>query len=99
MSSAGNGSSTNIHRSSSASFAKPGSVKGASTAGSGIHPNHEAMLSASQNFSQMGLGGVSVSSTTNADTKERAYMDKIKTLKAENKKLIGLLRDSEKLFY
>ena len=26
-------------------------------------------------------------------------MDKIKTLKAENKKLMGLLRDSEKVFY
>lgn len=58
----------------------------------------EAMLSASQNFSAMGLGGVTVSSTTNAENKERAYVEKIKTLKAENKKLIGLLKDSEKLF-
>ena len=33
------------------------------------------------------------------DSKERAYMEKIKMLKAENKKLISLLRDSEKLFY
>ena len=33
------------------------------------------------------------------DSKERAYLEKIKVLKAENKKLIALLRDSEKLFY
>lgn len=31
--------------------------------------------------------------------RERAYIEKIKMLKAENKKLIALLRDSEKLFY
>ena len=31
--------------------------------------------------------------------KERAYLEKIKLLKTENKKLITLLRDSEKLFY
>ena len=30
----------------------------------------------------------STSSTTNADSKERVYVEKIKTLKAENKKLI-----------
>lgn len=43
------------------------------------------------------------SSTNNngrgGDAKERAYQEKIKLLKAENKKLISLLRDSEKLFY
>ena len=33
------------------------------------------------------------------DGRERAYIEKIKLLKAENKKLISLLRDSEKLFY
>ena len=38
-------------------------------------------------------------STNNETTKERAYIEKIKVLKAENKKLISLLRDSEKLFY
>ena len=38
-------------------------------------------------------------STNNESTKERAYLEKIKVLKAENKKLISLLRDSEKLFY
>jgi hypothetical protein len=31
--------------------------------------------------------------------KERKYLDKIKTLKSENKKLVSLLRDSERLFY
>jgi hypothetical protein len=31
--------------------------------------------------------------------KERRYVDKIKTLKSENKKLVSLLRDSERLFY
>ena len=30
---------------------------------------------------------------------ENHYIEKIKMLKAENKKLISLLRDSEKLFY
>jgi len=39
------------------------------------------------------------SQSTNNESKERAYIDKIKVLKAENKKLISLLRDSEKLFY
>ena len=59
------------------------------------------MLSASQNFSQMGLGSVTSSQNPAAEgtSKEKTYLDKIKTLKAENKKLIGLLRDSEKLFY
>jgi len=33
------------------------------------------------------------------ENKERAYLEKIKMLKAENKKLVALLRDSEKLFY
>lgn len=37
---------------------------------------------------------------TNSSTqRERAYAEKIKALKSENKKLIALLRDSEKLFY
>ena len=31
--------------------------------------------------------------------KEKRYVDKIKQLKAENKKLVQLLKDSEKLFY
>ena len=39
------------------------------------------------------------SEATSKDSKERAYIEKIKMLKAENKKLISLLRDSEKLFY
>jgi len=30
--------------------------------------------------------------------RERKYVDKIKTLKTENKKLITLLKDSEKLY-
>ena len=30
---------------------------------------------------------------------ERRYIEKIKQLKAENKKLVQLLKDSEKLFY
>lgn len=34
-----------------------------------------------------------------ATQRERAYIEKIKMLKLENKKLIALLRDSEKLFY
>ena len=43
-------------------------------------------------------------STSNAglnsnEAKERAYIEKIKMLKVEKKKLISLLRDSEKLFY
>ena len=33
------------------------------------------------------------------DARERQYLEKIKMLKQENKKLISLLRDSEKLFY
>lgn len=39
--------------------------------------------------------------TNESDTtqRERAYIEKIKLLKSENKKLIALLRDSEKLFY
>jgi len=31
--------------------------------------------------------------------KERRYLEKIKQLKLENKKLVQLLKDSEKLFY
>tara|TARA_B110000285_G_scaffold230274_1_gene296582 strand:+ start:1315 stop:1437 length:123 start_codon:yes stop_codon:yes gene_type:complete len=31
--------------------------------------------------------------------KERRYIEKIKQLKNENKKLVQLLKDSEKLFY
>ena len=31
--------------------------------------------------------------------KEKRYLDKMKQLKAENKKLVQLLKDSEKLFY
>ena len=34
-----------------------------------------------------------------AKEREKEYIEKIKMLKAENKKLISLLRDSEKLFY
>ena len=56
------------------------------------------------------LGQVQSSSTSGAtgggngrsgveNVKERAYIEKIKVLKGENKKLINLLRDSEKLFY
>lgn len=41
----------------------------------------------------------STSNARSSDAKERAYLEKIKVLKAENKKLINLLRDSEKLFY
>ena len=40
----------------------------------------------------------SSASVTEFKEKERRYVDKIKTLKAENKKLISLLKDSEKLF-
>jgi len=46
---------------------------------------------------------VQTQSTSNnartADARERQYVEKIKMLKQENKKLISLLRDSEKLFY
>jgi hypothetical protein len=35
----------------------------------------------------------------NLKEKERRYVDKIKALKGENKKLVNLLRDSERLFY
>jgi hypothetical protein len=35
----------------------------------------------------------------NLKEKEKRYVDKIKTLKSENKKLVNLLRDSERLFY
>jgi hypothetical protein len=31
--------------------------------------------------------------------KEKRYIDKIKSLKADNKKLSNLMRESEKLFY
>lgn len=37
--------------------------------------------------------------TNESQSRERGYLDKIKLLKSENKKLIALLRDSEKLFY
>jgi hypothetical protein len=37
--------------------------------------------------------------SNSAAERERLYTEKIKGLKAENKKLITLLRDSEKLFY
>lgn len=37
--------------------------------------------------------------TNESQNKERGYIEKIKMLKSENKKLIALLRDSEKLFY
>ena len=37
--------------------------------------------------------------TNSSDNKEIVYLEKIKALKNENKKLIALLRDSEKLFY
>lgn len=47
------------------------------------------------NKSSLG-GGVTVESFKD---KERKYVDKIKTLKSENKKLVSLLRDSERLFY
>lgn len=36
---------------------------------------------------------------TKHNEKERRYIEKIKQLKAENKKLVQLLKDSEKLFY
>ena len=49
------------------------------------------------------LQQVATQSTSNngksGDARERAYIEKIKVLKAENRKLISLLRDSEKLFY
>jgi len=35
----------------------------------------------------------------NIKEKEKRYVEKIKTLKGENKKLVNLLRDSERLFY
>lgn len=35
----------------------------------------------------------------NIKEKEKRYVDKIKNLKGENKKLVNLLRDSERLFY
>lgn len=35
----------------------------------------------------------------NVKEKEKRYSDKIKSLKAENNKLVNLLRDSERLFY
>ena len=35
----------------------------------------------------------------NESINESKYIEKIKLLKAENKKLVALLRDSEKLFY
>jgi hypothetical protein len=35
----------------------------------------------------------------NLKEKEKRYVDKIKVLKGENKKLVNLLRDSERLFY
>lgn len=49
-------------------------------------------------------GTTSILSTSNtADLnfkdKEKKYLDKIKSLKLENKKLHNLLEDSEKLFY
>jgi LPS O-antigen subunit length determinant protein (WzzB/FepE family) len=47
----------------------------------------------------MGRSGTQTSSTTNSEAKERVYIERIKTLKAENKRLIQLLRDSEKIFY
>lgn len=31
--------------------------------------------------------------------KEKKYSEKIKSLKSENKKLVALLRDTERLFY
>ena len=35
----------------------------------------------------------------NMKDKEKRYSDKVKQLKSENKKLVTLLRDSERLFY
>jgi hypothetical protein len=57
-----------------------------STQGSNHPP---AVLDTETSASHEGMGG----------QKERAYLEKIKLLKTENKKLITLLRDSEKLFY
>ena len=37
--------------------------------------------------------------TENFKEKERRYVEKLKGLKSENKKLMTLLRDSERLFY
>jgi hypothetical protein len=31
--------------------------------------------------------------------KEKKYAEKVKSLKSENKKLVSLLRDTERLFY
>ena len=35
----------------------------------------------------------------NNKEKDKRYSDKVKQLKSENKKLVNLLRDSERLFY
>lgn len=37
--------------------------------------------------------------TENIKEKEKRQTDKIKALKAENKKLVTLLKDTERLFY
>ena len=64
------------------------------------HLTSESNLATSQqNLSNLGRSGTQASSTTNAEAKERAYIEKIKTLKSENKKLIALMKESEKAFY
>jgi hypothetical protein len=40
-----------------------------------------------------------VKSSENFKEKEKRYIEKVKGLKSENKKLMTLLRDSERLFY
>jgi len=40
-----------------------------------------------------------IKTTDGMKEKEKRYIEKIKMLKQENKKLVNLLRDSERLFY
>ena len=58
-----------------------------------IGSRNQSHRGSTTSFVQMVKGG-----EPNKD-KEKRYSDKIKHLKGENKKLVTLLRDSERLFY
>lgn len=96
----GNSASANAsHRSSLASF-KQTQLQGQTPSSSTII--NQAVLNSSTEANRTGSIIDSENIKTNeSDTtqRERAYIEKIKLLKSENKKLIALLRDSEKLFY
>lgn len=79
-------SRTSVSGHSASNISNGGSVGGGDTPGSNVN------IVSSKLSEQQGIINKYIE-------KEKRYIDKIKQLKAENKKLVQLLKDSEKLFY